>query len=98
MKQFLIFATLFLINKTATSQEVKTDSILTEKQNTEWIVGFEKLGSKSDQIVEIKSKIFSDSVYVKQVRLNTTGYPITIRYGNLNKANCECKIVFIYEF
>ncbi len=103
MKRLLIFALLLLVGKTIYSQEIKTDSLLTEKQNAEWIAEFEKLDSKSTQIAEIKKKIYADSIYIRQNGYNRIGCRILIRDGetfkeSLEKANCECKIVFVLGF
>mgnify|MGYP000442194018 CR=1 FL=1 len=62
MKQILIFALLLSVGKTIYSQEIKIDSILTEKQNAEWIEQFDKLDSKSEQIAEIKKKIYKNLI------------------------------------
>jgi hypothetical protein len=63
MKRILIFALFLLFSKTIFSQEKETDSLLTEKQNAEWIAEFEKLDSKFEQLSQIKKKIESDSIY-----------------------------------
>jgi hypothetical protein len=100
MKQILILALLLTVGKTTYSQEIKTDSLLTEKQNTQWIAEFEKLTSKSEQIAEIKKKIYADSIYIRQNGYNRIGCRIIIKNKEsiqeaIEKANCECKIVFV---
>ncbi|WP_405207145.1 hypothetical protein [Aquimarina sp. LLG6339-5] len=99
MKRILFFALLLSFSKTIYSQEIKTDSLLTEKQNAEWIAEFEKLDSKSKQIAEIKKKIFSDTIYKRQQ--NSCRIVIknqeTVQEA-MEKANCECKIVFVLGF
>jgi len=100
MKRFLFFALLLSFSKTIYSQEIKTDLLLTEKQNADWITEFEKLESESEKIAEIKKKIYADSIYIRQNGYNRIGCRILIRDGetfkkSLEKANCECKIVFV---
>lgn len=99
MKQFLFFVLVLLISNYSLSQEVKTDSILTENQNIEWISKFEKLSSKPEQIIEIKKKILADTIYKRP----TTSCRIIIQSQESieearAKANCECKIVFVLGF
>ena len=103
MKQFLTIIIILLFSKSAFSQETKTNSILTEKHNAEWISEFEKINSKSEQIAEIKKKIFLDSIYIRQNGYNRIGCRIIIQDGesfkeSLEKADCECKIVFVLGF
>ena len=103
MKRFLFFALLLSFSKTIYSQEIKTDLLLTEKQNADWITEFEKLESESEKIAEIKKKIYADSIYIRQNGYNRIGCRILIRDGetfkeSLEKANCECKIVFVLGF
>ena len=103
MKQLLIFVLLLTFNKTIFSQEIKTDSLLTEKQNAEWITEFEKLDSKSKQITEIKKKILSDSIYSKKNGHYRIGCRIIVKNGETiesarKRANCECKILFVLNF
>mgnify|MGYP003120219503 FL=1 len=100
MKQLLIFVLLLSFSKTIFSQEIKTDSLLTEKQNANWISEFEKLDSKPEQIAEIKKKINTDSIYIRQNGYNRIGCRIIIRKQEtiqeaMEKTNCECKIVFV---
>jgi hypothetical protein len=78
---------------------VKTDSILTENQNIEWISKFEKLNSKPEQIIEAKKKILADTIYKRP----TTSCRIIIQSQESieearAKENCECKIVFVLGF
>ncbi len=100
MERLLIFALLVLVGKTFYSQEIKTDSLLTEKQNAEWIAEFEKLKSKSEQIAEIKKKIESDSIYyVGNTHFHNSGNERvehqTFGAGKkIYESNCECKIMF----
>lgn len=103
MKQLLTFILIVSFNLSGNSQEAKTDSLLTEKQNAEWIAEFEKLTSESEQIAEIKKKIYADSIYIRQNGYNRIGCRIIIRdretfKQSLEKANCECKIVFVLGF
>ncbi|MEW7292852.1 hypothetical protein [Aquimarina sp. 2304DJ70-9] len=96
MKHLLILTITLLFGKNVFSQETTTDLILTEKQNTEWIASFEKLSSKSDQIAQIKKKIFADTIYKRQksyCRIVIKNQE-TIQDA-MEKANCECKIVFV---
>jgi hypothetical protein len=100
MKRILIFALFLLFSKTIFSQEKETDSLLTEKQNAEWIAEFEKLDSKFEQLSQIKKKIESDSIYyVGNVHFHTSGNERvehqTIGSGKkIYESNCECKIMF----
>lgn len=99
MKQLLFSALVLCFSNTIFSQEIKTDSLLTEKQNTEWISEFEKLDSKSEQLIQIKKKIFADTIYKKQ----QTYCRIVIKdqetiQNAMKKTNCECKIVFVLGF
>lgn len=100
MKHILIFALFLAVGKTIYSQEMQVDSLLTAKQNTQWIAQFEKLTTKSKQIAEIKKKIYDDSIYIRQNGYNRIGCRIIIKNKEsiqeaLEKANCECKIVFV---
>jgi len=100
MKRLLIFAFLLSFSNTIFSQEIKTDSLLTEKQNAEWITEFEKLDSKSEQIAGIKKKIESDSIYyVGNTHFHNSGNERVEHqtFGSGKKiyeSNCECKIMF----
>jgi len=95
MKQLLIFVLALIISKSALSQESKTDSILTEKQNVEWFAEFEKLSLKTDQVSVIKKKIFADTIYKRQ---NSNIRIINQNKKALEKTICECKIVFVLYF
>ena len=99
MKRLLFFALLLSFCNTLFAQEIKTDSILTEKQNAEWISEFEKLDYKSEKIAEIKKKIFADTIYKRQknyCRIVIKNQE-TIQEA-MEIANCECKIVFVLGF
>ena len=103
MKQILIFALLLSVGKTIYSQEIKIDSILTEKQNAEWIEQFDKLDSKSEQIAEIKKKIYTDSLFTTKNAQNRKKRKIIIKeLDNFEeasgKASCECKVIFVLYF
>lgn len=103
MKQILIFALLLSVGKKIYSQEIKIDSILTEKQNAEWIEQFDKLDSKSEQIAEIKKKIYTDSLFTTKNAQNRKKRKIIIKeLDNFEeasgKASCECKIIFVLYF
>ena len=103
MKKLLIIVLLLFLSKTLFSQEIKTDSLLTEKQNAEWISEFEKLDSKTEKISEIKKKIFADSIFIRKNGYNRIGCRIIIKNGetlkkSIGKTNCECKIVFVLGF
>lgn len=96
MKLLLLFGLTLLVHKTLLSQEVKSDVFLTEGSNIVWIKEFEKLHVKSDQLLEIKKKIFGDSIYKRPNNYCLMG----IKRKNLSrrtikKANFECKIMFI---
>ena len=100
MKRLLIFAFLLSFSSTIFSQKMETDSLLTKKQNVEWITKFEKLNSKSEQIAEIKKKIYTDSIYIIQNGYNRICCRIIIKNQEtiqeaMEKANCECKIIFV---
>lgn len=103
MERILIFVLLLSFSKSIFSQEIIQDSVLTLKQNAKWIKDFEKLNSKSKQIDEIKKKIFTDSIYIRQNGNIKIGCDViieneeTIREA-MEKANCECKIIFILSF
>jgi hypothetical protein len=100
MKQLFTVLCIFLFYTEGFSQETKTDSLLTETKNIEWIAKFEKLSSKAEQITTIKQKIFADSIFIVH---NTTydriGNQIVVRNGNSlkkypEKIPCDCKILF----
>ncbi|NQY28982.1 MAG: hypothetical protein HRT69_05865 [Flavobacteriaceae bacterium] len=95
MKQLIFIFLILLINKSVVSQEVKIDSNLSEKQNAEWFMKFEKLSLKSEQITTIKKKIFADTIYVRQ---NSKIRIIIKNQKKLKKIDCECKIVFVLYF
>jgi len=96
MKQFLILSLALLFYKDVLSQETKTDLILTKKQNAEWILKFEKLNSKSDQIAEIKKKIFADTICKQQKSYcGIVVKSLEMIQETLERSNCECKILFI---
>jgi hypothetical protein len=82
------------------AQEIKTDSILTEKQNAEWISEFEKLNSIPKKIVEIKVKIINDTLFnriekpCKMEAIKLAYDVIEARYSS----ECQCKILFILSF
>ncbi|WP_211357904.1 hypothetical protein, partial [Bizionia gelidisalsuginis] len=61
MKRLLIFALLLSFSKTILSQQIKTDSLLTEKLNAEWILKFKSINSKKLKLEFIKEKIYYDS-------------------------------------
>ncbi|MCC1485578.1 hypothetical protein [Winogradskyella immobilis] len=100
MIRILIFALLLSFSNTIFSQEIKTDSLLTEKQNAEWIAEFEKLESKSEQIAELKKKIESDSIYyIGNTHFHNSGNERvehqTFGAGKkIYESNCVCKIMF----
>ena len=100
LNQLLIFALVLAFSKTTYSQELKTDSLLTEKHNAEWIANFEKLESKSEQISEIKKKIINDSIFhISNINIHNWGFKKVERksFGSGKKmyeSNCECKIMF----
>jgi hypothetical protein len=100
MNRLLIFALLLSIGKAVYAQEIKTSSLLTEKQNAEWIAEFEKLVSKTDQIDGIKSKIINDSIFhISNVNIHNWSFKKIERqslgYGKkIYESNCECKIMF----
>ena len=103
MKQILIFALLLSVGKTIYSQEIKIDSLLTEKQNAEWIEEFDKLNSKTEQIAEIKKKIYTDSLFTTKNAQNRKRSRIIIKELETleeasGKASCECKIKFVLYF
>ncbi|MFD0991031.1 hypothetical protein ACFQ1R_13060 [Mariniflexile jejuense] len=100
MLRILIFALLLSFSNTIFSQEIKIDSLLTEKQNAEWIAEFEKLESKSEQIAELKKKIESDSIYyVGNTHFHNSGNE-RVEHQNFGsgkkiyESNCECKIMY----
>ncbi len=103
MKKLIIGGLILLLAKNVSSQEIKSDAILTEKQNAEWITEFEKLSSKNEQIAEIKKKIYSDSIYIRKNGYNRIGCRIIIQNvesfkKSLEKSDCECKVVFVLGF
>ncbi len=63
MKQFFILIILLQLSSSISSQEIKTNTFLTKKQNIEWIEKFEQLTSESNQIASIKNKILKDSLF-----------------------------------
>jgi hypothetical protein len=94
MKQLLIFAVILLINNTVLSQETKTDSILTKKQNVEWLLEFKKIKSTKDKLEAIKKKVFEDRVYNVSEKscFNLVDYDSP--YYREKQLLYECKIAF----
>jgi hypothetical protein len=97
MKQLLIFALIILINKSVLSQETKTDSILTKKQNVEWMLEFKKINSTKDKIEAIKKKVFEDRVYNVNEKscFNLVDYDSP--YYRKEQLLYECKITFVLK-
>ena len=97
MKQLLIFALILLINKTVLSQETKTDSILTKKQNVEWMLEFKKMNSTKEKIEAIKKKVFEDRVYnvYEKSCINLVDY--NSPYYRKEQLLYECKITFVLK-
>jgi hypothetical protein len=67
MKLFLLFALALFVDKIMLSQEIKNDSLLSETDSIAWIKEFEKLNVKSDQVDEIKEKVYRDTIYKRQI-------------------------------
>ncbi len=96
MKQVLIFSLILFIDELVMSQEMKIDSFHIENMNAEWILEFEKLNSKPDQIEEIKRKIFTDTIYKREKSYCLMGIQNQKTLQNtIGKTNCKCKIMFI---
>ncbi len=100
MKRLLFFALLLSFVNTIFAQEIKTDSILTKKQNAEWISEFEKLDSIPIKIVQIKAKIINDTLFNRiekpcEMEVIKQAYDvIQIK----DSSDCQCKILFVLSF
>lgn len=96
MKLLLLFGLVLFVNKVVLSQEIKSDSFLTEENNIVWIKEFEKLNEKSDQLFEIKRKVFGDSIYKRKRSYCLIGVKKSeVLKKTVEKTNFECKIMFI---
>lgn len=96
MKLLLLLSLALFINKIGLSQEVKNDAFLTEENNITWIKEFEKLNIKSDQILEIKRKVFGDTIYKRKRSYCLMGVKkVEVLKRTVDKTNFECKIMFI---
>ncbi len=100
MKGLLFFALLLSFGSTIFAQEIKTDSILTEKQNAEWISEFKKLDSIPKKIAEIKVKILTDTLF-NRIEKPCKMEVVKQAYDAIqikNSSDCQCKILFILSF
>lgn len=96
MKLLLFLGLALFVNRIGLSQEIKDDSFLTEAHNIVWIKEFEKLKVKSDQVVEIKRKVFGDTIYKRKRNYCLMGVKkAEVLKRTVEKINFECKIMFI---
>lgn len=95
MERLLIFALLLSFSKTILSQEIKTDSLLTKKLNTEWILKLKSMNSKKMKLEFIKEKIYFDSKF--NARKGTCFIEIDKNQKEYKDYYYECKILFLLK-
>jgi hypothetical protein len=101
MKKACILRILLLVTVYGFSQGDSINTGLTEKQNEEWINGFQKLTTKSAQLEFIKEKITRDSVcHLSNVNTHHWKFAKVERksFGSgrtVRESNCDCKIQFL---
>ncbi|TYB71532.1 hypothetical protein ES676_12775 [Bizionia saleffrena] len=97
MKRLLIFALLLSFSKTILSQQIKTDSLLTEKLNAEWILKFKSINSKKLKLEFIKEKIYYDSKF--NARIGTCFVEIDRNHEDYRGEDYyyECKVLFLLK-
>lgn len=96
MERLLIFALLLSFSKTILSQEI-TDSLLTKKLNTEWILKLKSMNSKKMKLEFIKEKIYFDSKF--NARIGTCFIEIDKNQEEYKGQDYyyECKILFLLK-
>lgn len=97
MKQILIFALLLSFSKTILAQEIKTVSLLTEKQNAEWILKFKSFNSNELKLEFIKEKIQFDSKF--NARIGTCVIEKDRNHKDYKGEDYyyECKVLFLLK-
>jgi hypothetical protein len=92
---FLILFLLLISGEFSFSQEIEAKQILTEQENVEWIIEFEKINSKNDRLKTIKKKVFNDRIFNinKRSCFNLVDYDSP--YYRKEQFLYECKITFV---
>lgn len=97
MKRLLIFVLLLTFNKTILSQEIKTDTLLTEKQNSEWMLEFKNINSKNLKLKSIKKKVYYDMKFNGKIGTCFLEVDKNYEYYKGVDYNYECKILFLLK-
>ncbi len=97
MKRILFFALLLSFCKTILSQEIKTNSLLTEKQNAEWMLKFKNINSKKTKLESIKKKIYFDMKFNGKIGTCFVVVDKNYEYYKGEDYYYECKVLFLLK-
>ena len=93
-KKIVFLIIILIISKLTFSQEAEKKTILTEKQNIEWVNEFKLLETNAEKLNAIKKKVFIDRVYNVFEKSCFVIVDRSSPYYKKEQILYECKITF----